>query len=258
MNTGGVRDIKIFSVGVVSYREVLVLEGVRKRFGRTTVLEDVSFSVLEGEVFGFVGPNGAGKSTTMKIVMGFIKPDAGRVEVFGRSMEDTEVKRRVGFLPEHPYFYTNVTGREFLKFLQLVLSVPERDFWRRVEDYAGRLQIDWALDRRLSEYSKGMLQRFGLLQAVVGEPQLLILDEPMSGLDPIGRKLVADLIADMKERGRTVLFSTHILPDVERLCDRACVIINGRVTDLLEGEELSELESLFMERTRELGIREVL
>jgi ABC-2 type transport system ATP-binding protein len=238
--------------------EVLSLKEVRKSFGRVEVLKGVSFSVREGEVFGFVGPNGAGKSTTMKIIMDFIRPEAGEVRVFGRPPGDGSVKTRVGFLPEHPYFYTNVTGREFLRFLQITLPVPAPEFWERAYRYAERLQIDWALDKRLSEYSKGMLQRFGLLQALVSEPDLIILDEPMSGLDPIGRRIVADLLLDLRERGKTVFFSTHILSDVERLCDRACLIMGGKVTDLVEGEDLRRVEEIFMERVRETGLREVL
>ncbi len=238
--------------------EILLVKEVRKSFGKAEVLKGVSFSVRSGEVFGFVGPNGAGKSTTMKVIMDLIRPDSGEVLLFGRPSSDPEVRKKVGFLPEHPYFYTNVTGREFLKFLQLSLYPEGSLFWERVSYYAEKLQIDWAMDKKLSEYSKGMLQRFGLLQAVVGEPELLILDEPMSGLDPIGRRLVADLILELKERGKTVFFSTHILPDVERICDRACVIIDGRITDVVESGELQNIEEIFMERVREIGVREVL
>jgi len=237
---------------------VILLKDIRKSFGGGPVLKGISFTVAEAEIFGFVGPNGAGKSTTMKIIMDFIKPDSGEVLIFGRKNTDPQVRKRVGFLPEHPYFYTNVTGREFLNFVQLASGAERETFWERVSYYGDRLQILWALDRRLSEYSKGMLQRFGLLQAVVGEPDLLILDEPMSGLDPIGRKLVMELMVELRERGKTVFFSTHILPDVERVCDRVGVIIGGRMTDLLEREEIRDIEDLFMERVREEGVREVL
>ncbi|MDQ7039253.1 MAG: ATP-binding cassette domain-containing protein [Aquificota bacterium] len=239
-------------------KDILLLKDIRKSFGGVEVLKGVSFSVRAGEVFGFVGPNGAGKSTTMKIIMDFIRPDSGEVYIFGRTNRDPSVRRRVGFLPEHPYFYTNVTGYEFLRFLKMTLSIPGEEFRRRVETYSRKLQIDWALGKKLSEYSKGMLQRFGLLQAVLSDPDLLILDEPMSGLDPIGRRLVADLILELKDRGKTVFFSTHILPDVERICDRSCLIIEGRITDIIEGEDLHRIEDIFMERVREIGVREVL
>ncbi len=238
--------------------QILVLEGISKKFGKTEVLKGLSLLVREGEIFGFVGPNGAGKSTTMKIVMDFIKPTAGEVYIFGRKHSDPSVRKRVGFLPEHPYFYANVTGWEFLKFLQLTSGVAPEEFRRRVDYYGERLQINWALDKKLSEYSKGMLQRFGLLQVVVGEPDLLILDEPMSGLDPIGRRLVMDLMEELRDRGKTIFFSTHILPDVERICDRAAVIVKGEVTDLLEGEDLKQVEDVFMRRVEEAGLREVL
>lgn len=238
--------------------DILVLKDIKKSFGRTEVLRGVSFTVRKGEVFGFVGPNGAGKTTTMKIVMDFIRPDSGEVLMFGSSNRDSKVKRRVGFLPEHPYFYTNITGKEFLKFIQTTLSIDKGEFWERCMYYAKKIQIDWALDKKLSEYSKGMLQRFGLLQALVSDPDLLILDEPMSGLDPIGRRVVSDLIVELKDKGKTVFFSTHILPDVERICDRACIILNGRTTDIIEGNDLQRVEEIFMERVKEVGVREVL
>ncbi len=238
--------------------QILVLEGISKNFGKTQILKGLSLLVNEGEIFGFIGPNGAGKSTTMKIIMDFIKPTEGEVYIFGRKNSDPSVRRRVGFLPEHPYFYANVTGWEFLRFLQLTSGVALEEFRRRVDYYGEKLQISWALDKKLSEYSKGMLQRFGLLQVVVGEPDLLILDEPMSGLDPIGRRLVMDLMAELRDRGKTIFFSTHILPDVERICDRAAVIVKGEVTDLLEGEDLKQVEDIFMRRVEEAGLREVL
>ncbi len=238
--------------------EILKLESVCKNFNSREVLKGITLSLKKGEVFGFIGPNGAGKSTTMKIIMDFIKPTSGKVLIFGKDNKNTEVKRKVGFLPEHPYFYTNVTGREFLKFVQLTSEIGEDVFWDRVDEYAGKLEIGWALDKKLSEYSKGMLQRFGILQTVVCDPELLILDEPMSGLDPIGRRIVMDLILELKNKGKTVFFSTHILPDVERVCDRVGVIVNGSLTDVIEGRDIENLEELFLNRVKEAGIREVL
>ncbi len=237
---------------------VLAVKDLKKSVGDLILLRRVSLPVNTGEIFGFIGPNGAGKSTTMKIIMDFIKPTEGEVYIFGRKNSDPSVRKRVGFLPEHPYFYANVTGWEFLRFLQLTSGVALEEFRRRVDYYGEKLQISWALDKKLSEYSKGMLQRFGLLQVVVGEPDLLILDEPMSGLDPIGRRLVMDLMAELRDRGKTIFFSTHILPDVERICDRAAVIVKGEVTDLLEGEDLKQVEDIFMRRVEEAGLREVL
>ena len=221
---------------------VLELQDVRKKYKKSEVLKGITLSLKSREVFGFIGPNGAGKSTTMKIIMDFIKPTSGKVLIFGKDNRDTEVKRKVGFLPEHPYFYTNVTGKEFLKFVQLTSEIEEGVFRDRVDEYAGKLEIGWALDKKLSEYSKGMLQRFGILQTVVCDPELLILDEPMSGLDPIGRRIVMDLILELKNKGKTVFFSTHILPDVERVCDRVGIIVNGNLTDVIEGSDIENLE----------------
>ncbi len=238
--------------------EAISLVGVEKKIGKTKILKGITFSVKKGEIFGFVGPNGAGKSTTMKVIMNFIKADKGKVFIFGKENTDTSIIKRVGFLPEHPYFYTNVTGFEFLRFIQMILNLEEETFREKVNEYADRLQIKWALNKKLSEYSKGMLQRFGLLQALIGDPDLFLLDEPMSGLDPIGRKLVIDLILELKEKGKTVFFSTHILPDVERLCDRACIIIEGEIRDILNSENLKNIEDIFMEKASLLNLKKVL
>jgi len=237
-------------------REVLKVVDVKKRYKKKEALRGISFAVKEGEIFGFVGPNGAGKSTTMKIVMNFIKPTSGEVLVFDKSPEEAPYNK-VGFLPEHPYFYLNVTGREFLKFVSSLVEMDSRDFWNNVELYGKKLEISWALDKKLSGYSKGMLQRFGLLQAIVYEPDLLILDEPMSGLDPIGRRLVMDLLLELRDRGKTVFFSTHILPDVERICDRVAIVVNGEVVDVLDRSSLTGIEEIFMDRVRSAGVREV-
>ncbi|WP_457601038.1 ABC transporter ATP-binding protein [Hydrogenivirga sp.] len=238
--------------------ESLRLVNVSKSFGGRNALKEINLSINSGEVFGFVGPNGAGKSTTMKIIMDFIKPSSGKVFIFGKENTDSSVKKKVGFLPEHPYFYTNVTGREFLKFIHFTLNMESKDFWNRVDMYGEKLEISWALDRRLSEYSKGMLQRFGILQTVICEPELVILDEPMSGLDPIGRKIVMDLMLELKTNGKSVFFSSHILPDVERACDRVGLIVNGQLTDVVEAKNIDNLEELFLTRVKEVGLREVL
>ncbi len=235
---------------------VLEVKDLRKKFNKKDILKGVSFSLHRGEIFGFVGHNGAGKSTTMKIIMDFIKPSGGDVLIFGKPNTSEDVKRRVGFLAEHPNFYTNVTGTEFLTFVEL-LSADRKDFWNRVEYYSDLLSIDWALEKKLGEYSKGMLQRFGILQAVVLEPDLLILDEPMSGLDPVGRSLVMELILKLKSEGKTIFFSTHILPDVERVCDRVGVMVNGKLTDILTGNEVRDIEKVFNARIEEEGLREV-
>ncbi|NPA40702.1 MAG: ATP-binding cassette domain-containing protein [Aquificae bacterium] len=235
---------------------VIEVHNLKKFYKKKEVLKGISFHVEKGEILGFVGPNGAGKSTTLKIIMNFIRPSEGKVRIFGEE-NDKAPYNKVGFLPEHPYFYLNVTGREFLKFVSSLVEINSKNFWNNVELYGEKLEISWALDKKLSEYSKGMLQRFGLLQAIVYNPELIILDEPMSGLDPIGRRLVMDLMLELKDKGKTIFFSTHILPDIERVCDRAILIVNGKITDEVEKKDLPHVEELLLDRVRAEGIVEV-
>jgi ABC-2 type transport system ATP-binding protein len=192
-------------------------------------LRGATFSVERGEIFGFVGPNGAGKTTCLRILMGLVFPTAGKAEVLGHAPGDVRAKRRVGFLPENPYFYEYLTARELLDFVGRLFGLDRSERARRAADLLERAGLAEAADRRLRSHSKGMLQRLGVAQALIGDPELLVLDEPMSGLDPIGRKDVRDLIAAQRERGRTVFFSTHILPDVVELCDRVAIIVRGEV-----------------------------
>ena len=213
----------------------LELEGVRKSFRshwtfrRTEVVRDLSLSVEAEEVFGFLGPNGAGKTTTIKTVLGLLHADAGAIRIFGRSHLDPEVRRRVGFLPENPYFYDYLTGRELLSFYARFFRLGLADRRRRIDELLERTGVAGAADRPLRKYSKGMLQRLALAQALLGDPELVILDEPMSGLDPIGRRDVRDLILDLRRRGTTVFFSSHILQDAELLCDRVGILVQGRL-----------------------------
>jgi ABC-2 type transport system ATP-binding protein len=227
-------------------RKVVSVEGLTKAM-RTglgirskRVLNGVSFSVREGEIFAFVGPNGAGKTTTLKVLLGLIRADAGRATVLGHDVRETDFRRHVGFLPEAPYFYDYLTGREVLHFYARVCGVPRA---RRAERVATLL--DWvglarAADARLRTYSKGMLQRIGIAQALVHDPQVVFLDEPMSGLDPIGRKEIRDLIVRLHAEGKTVFMNTHILSDVEMLCHRVAIIVGGEIR--FEGEPHAVLE----------------
>jgi ABC-2 type transport system ATP-binding protein len=192
-------------------------------------LAGVSFSVREGEIFGFVGPNGAGKTTTLKILMGLIRADAGSARVLGHDVRETEFRRHVGFLPEAPYFYDYLTGRELLRFYAKVCGVPRSERAARVAMLLDWVGLAHAGDARLRTYSKGMLQRVGIAQALVHDPKVVFLDEPMSGLDPIGRKEIRDLIVRLHAEGKTVFMNTHILSDVEMLCHRVAIIVQGEI-----------------------------
>lgn len=228
----------------------------------TAVLRDLSLCVGQGEVFGFLGPNGAGKTTTLKILLGLIRQTSGRVEVFGAPAGALEAHGRIGFLPESPYFYDYLTAQEFLRFYGRLARMHGAKLTQRITSLLEILGLTEARNRQLRKFSKGMLQRLGLAQALIHDPELLILDEPMSGLDPLGRKEVRDLILQLREQGKTVFFSTHIIPDVETICDRVAVIVkgsvvaSGRVDDLVghvrtrsvevvcEGLERKKLDSI--------------
>ncbi len=210
--------------------------GFRRR--RVTAVEDVDLDVHQGEIFGFVGPNGAGKTTTIKMLMGLIYPTRGRAFLFDDPIPSQRAKANLGYLPENPAYYEFLTGREALQFFARLSRVPAELRVRRCNELLEQVGLAGAADRQIRKYSKGMQQRLGLAQALVGDPSLVILDEPMSGLDPVGRKEVRDLILDLKRRGKTVFFSTHILPDVETLCDRVGVIFGGRLRDVGRIEEL--------------------
>jgi ABC-2 type transport system ATP-binding protein len=204
--------------------------GVRRR--RVHAVAGLTLSVNEGEIFGFVGPNGAGKTTTIKMLMGLIFPTSGSAFVFDAPIPSEASKARIGYLPEHPAWYEFLTGREALRFFAQLAQVPRGEVVRRCEELLALVGLEEAGDRQLRKYSKGMQQRLGIAQALVGDPAFVVLDEPMSGLDPVGRKEVRDLIHQLKRRGKTVFFSTHILPDVEALCDRVGVIIGGKLRDV--------------------------
>ena len=208
-----------------------VAKDFRPGFGlvRKRVLHGISFSVQEGELFGFVGPNGAGKTTTLKILLGLIHADGGRTRIMGRDVTDVGVRRHVGFLPENPYFYDYLTGREFLDFYARVSGVAKGERAGRIARILADVGLDHAADARLRTYSKGMLQRIGIAQAIVHDPAIVFLDEPMSGLDPIGRKEIRDLILRLNGEGKTIFMNTHILSDVEMLCDRVAILVKGRI-----------------------------
>ena len=208
---------------------------------RVEAVRRVSFDVRRGEIFGFLGPNGAGKTTTIKMLMGLIAPSAGTMEILGVRAPEPDVMGRVGFLPENPYVYPYLSPREFVSMCGRLCGMSGAALRDRVVQVIERVGVGYAIDRAVRTLSKGMLQRVGLAAALVHDPELLVLDEPMSGLDPVGRKEVRDLIVEEKQRGRTVFFSSHILTDVELLCDRVCilrkgeVVVAGAIRELLDG-----------------------
>uniref|UniRef100_A0A832I4A4 ABC transporter ATP-binding protein n=1 Tax=Eiseniibacteriota bacterium TaxID=2212470 RepID=A0A832I4A4_UNCEI len=204
----------------------------------TTGVEALNLGVARGEVVGYLGPNGAGKTTTLKLLLGLLKPTRGRAWLMGVPIEDRASRARLGFLPEQPYFYDYLNGREYLELAAGLSGLSGRDASRAALYWLGRVGLGERPRLLLRKYSKGMLQRLGLAAALVHGPELLILDEPMSGLDPFGRRDVRDLILEQRERGTTVLFSSHILPDVETLCDRVAIVMRGRLVRVATVGEL--------------------
>jgi len=217
----------------------------RKRMRRS--LDDLTLEVAEGEVFGFLGPNGAGKTTTLKLLTGLIFPTAGTARVRGRSIGDVHMHRDIGYLPEQPYFYDYLTARELLDYYARFSNYTAAERRERVARFLERVGLASAADVQLRKFSKGMLQRAGIAQAILHDPPVVFLDEPMSGLDPIGRREVRDIIHDLKSQGRTVFFSTHILSDAEMLCDRVAVLAGGKLQGVGAPSEIVSLEIAGME-----------
>jgi len=208
-----------------------LVKDFRPGFGRrkTRVLKGIDFEVREGEVFGFIGPNGAGKTTTLKVLMGLIHATAGDARVLGHPVTESAYRASIGYAPESPYFYDFLTGREILDFYARLTAVPDALRADRVAEILEQVGLTHAADARLRTYSKGMLQRIGIAQAVVHDPSVVFLDEPMSGLDPVGRKEVRDLIVALNRAGKTIMMNTHILHDVEMICDRVAIIVDGSI-----------------------------
>jgi ABC-2 type transport system ATP-binding protein len=192
-------------------------------------LDRLTLEVAPGEVFGFLGPNGAGKTTTLKLLMRLVFPTSGRAEILGRPAGDTDVRRRIGYLPEHPYFYDYLTAEELLSYFAALFGIVGEARTRRVSQLLDEVGIGAERRLQLRKFSKGMLQRVGIAQALLNEPELVILDEPMSGLDPLGRRDVRSLILKLRDRGCTVFFSSHVLSDAEALCSRVAILAKGRL-----------------------------
>ena len=219
---------------------------------RKTSLENLTMQVEDGEVFGFLGPNGAGKSTTIKLLMGIIFPTAGSAQILGRPVSDVSMHRDIGYLPEQPYFYDYLTAAEVLDYFARFHGFSAAERKNRVQSILRQVGLETAGKIQLRKFSKGMLQRVGLAQAILHDPKLVILDEPMSGLDPVGRREVRDIILELKNAGKTILFSTHILSDAEMLCDRVGVIAGGQLRGVGAPGSIVGVKSLGMEIVFEL------
>jgi ABC-2 type transport system ATP-binding protein len=211
----------------------------RKRTVRA--LDDLSLSIDHGQIFGFLGANGAGKTTTLKLLMRLIFPTTGSARILGHDIQDVSMHQRIGYLPENPYFYDYLTAREFLDYCGEIFGLRAAQRKKRTEDLLARVKLDekrW--DSQLRKFSKGMLQRVGLAQSLVNDPEIVFLDEPMSGLDPVGRREVRDLIATLRDEGKTVFMCSHILSDIEVLCDRVAILKRGRLAQVGHLDELRQ------------------
>ena len=223
--------------------EILGLEKVyqigfwRKRPKRA--LHPLNLSVEDGEIFGFLGPNGAGKTTTLKMLMGLVFPTGGSARILGMELDDPRMKSRIGFLPEQPYFYDYLTAKELLRYYGQLSGMDSRQLGPRVEAILGQVGLKDSANVQLRKFSKGMLQRAGIAQAILHDPEVVFLDEPMSGLDPMGRREVRNLIEQLKSEGKTVFFSTHILSDAEALCDRVAILHQGTLRGVGAIEDLT-------------------
>jgi ABC-2 type transport system ATP-binding protein len=236
---------------------ILAVENLRVEYraadasqGTKVAVRNLSLAVRAGEVFGFLGPNGAGKTSTMNVLLGFVTPTQGRVKLFGIDSRDPAARARIGYLPELTYYYRFLSIEELLRFYAKIFGIPRAEADRRIDDLVKMLEMDHARTRQIKTYSKGMQQRAGLAQALINDPDLLILDEPTSGLDPLGRMQVRKIIQRLKEKGKTVFFSSHELGEVESVCDRVGIMkqgelmAEGRVQDLVGAS--GNLEKVFL------------
>ncbi len=213
------------------------------------ILKGIGLSVEEGEIFGYLGPNGAGKTTTIKCILGLIFPDSGSVRLFGQPHLSYKARESVGFLPENPYFYDYLTASEFLEFYADLFGLDRSVKKERIPSLLKRVGLEKAADLQLRKFSRGMLQRIGLAQALINEPKLVILDEPLGGMDPLGRKELRDIIARFRDEGKTVFFTSHILQDIEMICDHVAMIVGGRIVKQGALQDLVSEKVLFTEVT---------
>ena len=231
----------------MSKNTIISIKNLSKKIGKSLLLNNINLSIQKGEVFGFLGPNGAGKTTTMKCILGIMKVTEWEVKILGESIDEISVRKRIGFMPENTYLYKYLSGDEFLEFNGAFYDLTGVELEKRKDAVLERVGLTHARKNRLHTYSKGMLQRIGLAQAILHNPELIFLDEPMSWLDPIGRKMVKDLMIELKNEGKTLFFNTHILSDVEAICDTFAIISLGEIIANMRVDELTEpLEDFFM------------
>jgi len=235
-------DLALLTTGLTkSYRTGHVIQG------RRPALQDLDLEVRSGEIFGYVGPNGSGKTTTLKLLVGLLKPDRGEARVLGEPLASRAWRFRAGYLPEQPYLYDYLTPTEYLDYVGRLFGLSRERRRERTRELIALVGLESSARLPMRRFSKGMLQRAGLAQALVNDPELVLLDEPMSGLDPIGRRLVRNLILDLRKAGKTVLFSTHILSDAETLCDRVAVLRQGRLLSVGSLGALLRLDVTYLE-----------
>lgn len=231
----------------------LNIEDLHKTFSlgfipkKKKILKGISLSVNQGEIFGYLGPNGSGKTTTIKCILGLIFPDQGKIELFGHPYLSLRAKARTGFLPENPYFYDHLTASEFLDFYSQLFSMKKKEREDKIKYLLHMVGLEQSSDLQLRKFSRGMLQRVGLAQALLNDPSLVLLDEPLGGLDPLGRKEIRDVIVKLKEEGKTVFLSSHILQDIEMICDRVAILVNGEIVNQGTLKDLISEKILFTE-----------
>ncbi|MGB7295799.1 MAG: ABC transporter ATP-binding protein [Candidatus Aminicenantales bacterium] len=234
---------------------VLQIENLTKAFApgfipkKREILKGISFAISEGEIFGYLGPNGAGKTTTLKCILGLIFPDRGKIEIFGHPHLSARGRERLGYLPENPYFYDYLTAAEFLDFYARLFGLKKKDKEEKIAGLLRLVGMERARDLQLRKFSRGMLQRMGLAQALINDPALLFLDEPLGGLDPLGRKELRDIIVRLKQEGKTIFLCSHILQDIELICDRVAIIVGGRIISQGFLRDLISEKVLFTEIT---------
>lgn len=242
---------------------MIIIEGVSKSYSiesgkKVAAVHGLSLAVSRGEVFGYIGPNGAGKSTSIKLLLDLIRPDTGTITINGLPSSNEASRAKVGYLPENPYMYDFLTASEYLRYAGNLSDMDTSSIAQRSELLLEKLKLDQASKRRISSYSKGMQQRTAIAAALIHDPDLVVLDEPMSGLDPLGRKLIFDLIAELKKQGKTVFISSHVLTDIERLCDRVGIIVQGRLCyEGLVADLIMPLEEQFLQVVAATGVDEV-